>query len=483
MLKIIQCSAEEFSYRINDRKLICFGAGRYLDRFEHEPFFICPELIIDNNQMGYRTVSGRIIPIVHPDSLHREEIEKSVLIITVAGYREVVEQLDSMNQFDGLECYIPYPFFFHGDATQFHRHVFNNNALRWSKHFQIRERHIESYHAGSKAPDDISEIMSDSGIVSLEVHSCGDELSEDHWAIKRMNMEWNNIEGMIPADGIVFLQHPIYQRQVRRYETLKKLKNKGVRFVVFVHDYERLRGESYNDYMIREEDFIQDLADVIIIHNERMREMFIHYGYCENYLICLGMFDYLSEGKKPVQHCYSKDVIIAGNLSVQKNPHLDMLQRLDSLLFHLYGPNYSGNSDATNVVYHSTETPEVLPNILPDGFGLVWGGDSLDTCSGYAGEYLRYNNPHKLSLYLAAGLPVIVWDEAAVAAFVKEQKLGLIVHSLYELPELLDSISEEQYLKYAESAREVGIQLRNGEYTIKAIREAEKRLEVLKHGN
>ena len=34
----------------------------------------------------------------------------------------------------------------------------------------------------------------------------------------------------------------------------------------------------------------------------------------------------------------------------------------------------------------------------------MWDGPSPDTCAGVYGAYLRYNNPHKTSLYLAAGL-------------------------------------------------------------------------------
>ena len=35
-----------------------------------------------------------------------------------------------------------------------------------------------------------------------------------------------------------------------------------------------------------------------------------------------------------------------------------------------------------------------------DYLGLVWDGDSCSSCSGVCGEYLKINNPHKISFYL-----------------------------------------------------------------------------------
>jgi hypothetical protein len=95
---------------------------------------------------------------------------------------------------------------------------------------------------------------------------------------------------------------------------------------------------------------------------------------------------------------------------------------------------------------------------------------------GNTGEYLRVNTSHKLSLYLASGLPVIIWDEAAMAEFVLENDVGLVVSSLYQLEEKLGEVSEEDYFRYASNARKIGQRLRNGEYTKAAIKEAERRI-------
>ena len=100
----------------------------------------------------------------------------------------------------------------------------------------------------------------------------------------------------------------------------------------------------------------------------------------------------------------------------------------------------------------------------------------IDTCSGNTGSYLRYNNPHKLSLYLSAGLPVIIWNEAAEKLFVMENQVGFTVHSLYEIEEKLNNLTEKDYFHFVEHAEHMAKKLKAGEYTRQALRIAEESL-------
>lgn len=105
--------------------------------------------------------------------------------------------------------------------------------------------------------------------------------------------------------------------------------------------------------------------------------------------------------------------------------------------FYLYGPNY-GLEESDNITYGGVLSPEQVPEVLTKGFGLIWDGNTIETCKGGTGEYLRYNNPHKLSLYLSSGLPVIIWKDAAEAKFVCENGVGYTIDSLREIPELME---------------------------------------------
>ena len=60
-------------------------------------------------------------------------------------------------------------------------------------------------------------------------------------------------------------------------------------------------------------------------------------------------------------------------------------------------------------------------------------------------ENLRINTQHKLSLYIISGMPVIVWEEAATAAFVTEYNMGLLSKSLYEIDDKIKGISFVDY--------------------------------------
>ena len=93
----------------------------------------------------------------------------------------------------------------------------------------------------------------------------------------------------------------------------------------------------------------------------------------------------------------------------------------------------------------------------------------MTECTGQTGEYLRINNPHKTSLYLAAGFPVIIWKQAALAPFIVENGLGLAVDSLEELPRLLEQLTDEEYRGFVANVASFGALLRRGAYIRKAL--------------
>ncbi|MEI3535629.1 MAG: hypothetical protein V8R16_02480, partial [Bacilli bacterium] len=75
------------------------------------------------------------------------------------------------------------------------------------------------------------------------------------------------------------------------------------------------------------------------------------------------------------------------------------------------------------------------------------------------GKYLKYNNPHKLSLYLAAGLPVIVWSKSAIAKFVIDNNVGICVNNLNEIN---DKIKKSNYELIRNNAIKIGEKIRKG---------------------
>ena len=105
-------------------------------------------------------------------------------------------------------------------------------------------------------------------------------------------------------------------------------------------------------------------------------------------------------------------------------------------------------------------------------FGLVWDGDSLDACSGDMGEYLRYNNPHKTSLYIRCHLPIIIWRQAALAPFVSQWGIGLCVDSLREIEPAISALTPERYAEMRHRVEELSLRLSQGHFFREALGKA-----------
>ena len=106
---------------------------------------------------------------------------------------------------------------------------------------------------------------------------------------------------------------------------------------------------------------------------------------------------------------------------------------------------------------------------MEGSFGLIWDGDSLETCSGDYGKYLEYNNPHKLSLYIAAGIPVITWKGAAIADFIKKYNIGFTVNSIYEISEIIGKMTLSEYEEYKNNLKGLQEKVCSGFFTKMAL--------------
>ena len=114
------------------------------------------------------------------------------------------------------------------------------------------------------------------------------------------------------------------------------------------------------------------------------------------------------------------------------------------------------------ITYQGFVPSEDFIKSIDADFGLVWDGDSLDTCSGEYGQYLKWNSPHKVSFYLRAGLPLIIWKEAAVAPIIEEAGAGIAINSLKELDEKLANLTLEQKKEMKKQAVNLAQKLNKG---------------------
>lgn len=278
--------------------------------------------------------------------------------------------------------------------------------------------------------------------------------------------DWRRLKKTLLPNAVVLVQYPhfpIKSAPILRIMLPRITRKKKCRFVALIHDLDSLRaingaGARFSDR------YVLPCFSSIICHNDAMRQKLMNMGIAQNKLITLGLFDFVT-GLETQEHGYEKSVVVAGNLSREKSGYLYKLVEKHLLTYplHLYGAGFEAPEDACDQVhYHGAKPAELLPGELLGAFGLVWDGDSETTCTGDYGEYLRLNNPHKASLYLTSGIPVIIWKEAALAEYIQQKGLGVSIASLQELGNCLDGITPDEYRTMCENARLEAERLKNG---------------------
>lgn len=257
----------------------------------------------------------------------------------------------------------------------------------------------------------------------------------------------------------VLIQYPYYPDWVNRVflQLLRLGKEiKKYRIIMLIHDVPALRQRiscpDVEQKTLAREIHTWSWVDSVICHNESMLAI-LRKAHPFNRYVVLGVFDYLYNGPICTRiYKATPTVMIAGNLAKEKCGYIYQLDNVKGIRFDLFGANYSGNT-TKNVRYRGKYPSDELIPHLDGQFGLVWDGDSIDTCSGDFGEYLKYNNPYKFSLYIAAAVPVIVWEQSALADYVRKNELGMCVTSLYDLPKIVSNISESDYQKVCQNVR------------------------------
>lgn len=344
--------------------------------------------------------------------------------------------------------------------------------------YQIVEITENLNHAGTKATADFARIADGYEYERVNIRMSTTKPGKIAKLQRQIGyyFDWKSCYKTIEPNSVVILQHPFHYPQLTRESILSKLKeNNKVKFISIIHDVEELRQFRFNDYYKAEFEFMLQIADVIVVHNEKMKEFFLSKGVSESRLVSLEIFDYLQEESDKKEVTFAKAITVAGNLDTTKCGYVGTLDQIQGVDIHLYGPNFDSKlKDNANIIYHGVLSPDKVPEVLTAGFGLVWDGDGIRGGMGQAGQYVRYNNPHKLSLYLSSGMPVVIWKEAAEAEFVEKNGLGILIDSLNELSDIIPNMKEEEFIEIRNNVKVISDKLLHGDFGKKAILEAEK---------
>lgn len=267
----------------------------------------------------------------------------------------------------------------------------------------------------------------------------------------------------------LLLQYPI-----KKYFTLicRIAHFKGAKVIALVHDLGSCRRKKITE---EEEMYRLANADCLILPNESMEQWVLERGYKGTTAIH-HMHDYICEAQAQ-PHSYEGGrlkIMYAGALPRKKNGFLYTLAENPlSFDLELYGRGFDAKQIKNgDVHYHGfTEDTDLITKNTCH-FGLVWDGGSLDCCDGPYGEYLKLNNPFKTSLYIRCNLPVIVWEKAAIAPFVKQKGIGITVSSLNDLDKALAGITPERYAELQANVQAWSKELQKGTCTRNAVIDA-----------
>lgn len=327
--------------------------------------------------------------------------------------------------------------------------------------YYLKEFYAKENHAGSKARLDAEKIMIEAGYHPFF-----------------QNNDSNSIT--LTENDVLVLQFPLLWHSLKALILMKLLRKRQFKAYLLIHDIESLRNraiKSFQDVKYAFLHFLQnktvlERVDGIIAHNDKMKDVLVQLGIPEKKIISLEIFDYLIPHFEEKKTYEKRTVVVAGNFDIKKAKYARQLP--DNPEFSIFGINFEEEKLPQNVHYKGAFSPEELPYYLEGGFGLVWDGDSPYTCSGMFGEYLKMNNPHKASLYLATGFPIIVWRQSALADFVSKNNCGILVDSLFEIAETLKSIQKKDYQELIENSKKIGEKIRQGYFLKTALEKCER---------
>ena len=330
-------------------------------------------------------------------------------------------------------------------------------------------------NAGNKARNDVEEIVKREGYQALV-------LSVDNWyEMSTLKAQLHKSKAISQAlaqlkqDDELLIQFPMLHHSFFTTHHVKKAQKKGVKVHFIIHDLEALRYANLDTVPLKhkirvqiQESGLLGAADGIIAHNPIMKSVLVDKGVEADKIVSLGIFDYLIPNfQEKTGLTKNQPIIVAGNLAQEKAGYLYSLP--EEPAYNLYGVGFDESRALANETYFGSFLPDELPAALEGGFGLVWDGDGAETCSGVFGEYLRYNNSHKASLYLASGFPLVVWKQSALSHFVLEKGCGIAVESLHDLKSTIDNLSDADYQNLVDNAKRVGKGIREGQYLIDAL--------------
>lgn len=319
--------------------------------------------------------------------------------------------------------------------------------------YYFSEVYSKGKDAGNKARNDVDKILSlkYKKLTPYEFR-CNNKL------IKFLQLIKSTVS--VKKEDVIIIQYPLPRGLNWATSLIAKLK----RVIFIVHDLYELRQENYSGNEVKK----MARAYGIVSHNSKMTDFLVKNGIDKNKISNLEIFDYLVNENNSTSNKQDQSfVCFAGNLA-KSNFIYDINENITDLGVNIYGINYDEKKNS-KLNYMGSFDSEIIHNKLRGRFGLVWDGDSTESCIGSFGNYMKYNNPHKVSMYIAAGIPIIIWKEAAMANYIETHKIGYSINNINEIKKIESNISERKYSDMLKNVQKIKEQITNGKMLKKAL--------------
>ena len=280
---------------------------------------------------------------------------------------------------------------------------------------------------------------------------------------KEIDKRLDGIIAPLNYGDIVIFQSPTWNGWEFDAEFVAKLKDLRVKLVIFIHDVIPLMFRD-NAYLMPTYMEMFNQADVIIAPSQQMVNRLCEAGLTVEKILIQEIWDH-PHNLSLNQPVFKKEIFFAGSLT--RFPELQNWVYETPL--RVFANEPKSNPEANLVIEGWKRNEELLMELSKGGFGLVWNTQYND---GENVDYYEMNISHKLSTYLAAGIPVIVPNTLSNSHLIEERGLGFAVNSLEEANQLVQNMAPESYQEISSRAQGFAFLLKEGYITKKLLIDA-----------
>ena len=244
-----------------------------------------------------------------------------------------------------------------------------------------------------------------------------------------------------PGD-LVVVQFPMWMHlnfQAEFFDYIRLIED--VKMIALIHDIPTwmfTKGEEEYD---RENDFwLQQLKkfDLIMVSNEKEANKLQEDGVNVP-MIAMELWDYFYVGPRQKKKFIKKLYYIGGRDIIDTDYN-------GSTPLYLYNRHVEQRVlERGNVTWLERKPSDEIVATLDGGFGIVVTDNLKEKSNMNFVYYNQFNNPTKLSTYMAAGLPVITMSKTYHAKMIEKLGIGLVVDDLNDIDKVLSNMAAQDY--------------------------------------